>query len=202
MSSRNLPAYGQVGRRIKEERLRAGLTLSELAKRVGVSTSYVSLVENNKSVPSLKILDQICTSLSIHLSMLFAEHEEKAPESHAVFREAAHVTLNVSEGRQIRVLMPRDDLPLKAVRMLIRPGDDHDSFSAHEGVEFGYVVRGGVEFTFREADGGEKRMDCAAGDSFLYDAMRPHRILNSGAVEAELMLVAVSTMSMPVQPIP
>ncbi len=196
MSSRNFPAFGQVGRRIRKERRRAGLTLTELAKRVGVSPSYISLVENGKSVPSLKILDQICTSLSIHLSMLFAAHEENAPESHAVFREATHINLNVSERRQIRFLMPRDDLPLKAVRLLIQPGDDHGSFSTHEGVEFGYVVRGGVDFTIREANGKESRTACAAGDSFLYDAMRPHRFLNTGGVEAELMLVAVSTMSM------
>lgn len=196
MSSKNLPTYEQVGRRIKEERLRAGLTLNELAKRVGVSTSYISLVENNKSVPSLKILDQICTSLSIHISMLFAEHEEKAPDSYAVFRDECHISLNVSDKRLIRVLMPKDNLPLKAVQVLIQPGDGHDSFSTHEGIEFGYVVRGSIDLDIKEQNGGESKVVCNTGDSFIYDAMRPHRFLNNGEVEVELMLISLSNLTM------
>ncbi len=196
MGSKNLPMYDQVGRRIKEERLRAGLTLNELAQRVGVSASYISLVENNKSVPSLKILDKICTSLSMHLSLLFMEHEEKESEAFAVFRGESHLALDVSDKRRLRILMPKDTLPLEAVQLLIRPGDAHDSFSTHEGVEFGYVARGSVEFTLVEQNGKERKIDCNAGDSLLYDAMRPHRFLNRGKIEAELMLITVSTLSM------
>lgn len=196
MRSKSLPSYEQVGRRIKEERLRAGLTLNELAKRVGVSTSYISLVENSKSVPSLKILDQICTSLSIHISMLFAEHEEKVPDSFAVFRDDTHVSLNVSDKRLIRVLMPKDNLPLKAVQVVIQPGDSHDSFSTHEGIEFGFVVRGRIDLSLKEQDGEEKKITCNRGDSFIYDAMRPHRFINRGDTEVELMLIALSNLTM------
>ena len=42
----------------------------ELAKMVGVSTNYMSLIENNRRIPSLRLLEKIAHVLKIELSSL------------------------------------------------------------------------------------------------------------------------------------
>jgi transcriptional regulator with XRE-family HTH domain len=186
------PGFEHVGRRIKEERLRSGLTLSELAKAVGVSISYISLVENAKSVPSLKILDRICTRLSIHLSNLFSEEERRTPRGFSVFRRQNHVVVDVTDKRTLRFLLPKTELPVEPVQLRILPGEERGSFSSHKGIEFGYIVRGEVEFTVRDQAG----VVCGEGDSIIYDAGLPHLFVNWGGVEAELLVVGLSNLAL------
>ncbi len=47
-----------VGSKLKEHRLQKGLTQLELAKKIGVSESYICQIENGKIV-SLKKLDKL-----------------------------------------------------------------------------------------------------------------------------------------------
>lgn len=184
--------FENVGKRIKEERLRSGMTLSELAKAAGVSTSYVSLVENAKAVPSLKILDKICTRLSIHLSALFSETETSNAKGFSVFRRRSHKVVDVSEKRKMQLLLPKTELPLEPVHLKIMPGDDYKSFSTHKGIEFGYVVKGEVDFTVRDKGG----TVCRAGDTIIYNSMLPHCFVNNGAAEAELLLISMPDMTL------
>lgn len=179
--------FEYVGARIKNARMRSGLTLAELAKGVGVSTSYISLVENGKSVPSLKILDKICTRLSMHLSALFIDDGKTRTKNFSVFRRQGHIVVDVSDTRRLRVLLPKAKLPLEPVHLTIMPGDEHDSLSTHKGVEFGYVVKGEVELVIK----GEGDAVCHAGDSFVYDAMTPHTLKNHLDETAELLLVTL-----------
>jgi transcriptional regulator with XRE-family HTH domain/quercetin dioxygenase-like cupin family protein len=60
-----------VGARIREGRQRRGLSLRELAARVGVSASMLSQVENAKSLASVSTLHALVTELDISLDELF-----------------------------------------------------------------------------------------------------------------------------------
>lgn len=184
--------FENVGRRIKEERSRSGMTLAELAKAVGVSASYISLVENAKAIPSLTILDKICTRFSIHLSTLFSETEKPAAKGFAVFRRRSHVVVDITDRRKLQVLLPKSVLPLEPVHLKIMPGDTHNSFSTHKGIEFGYVIAGEVEFAIRD----KAATVCRAGDSFIYDAMEPHAFVNHGKVDVELLFVALPNLTL------
>lgn len=65
---------GRVQRKIKQE---------ELAKLIGVSTSYISLIERNQRVPTIETLENICKALNMKVSqiILLAEALEKDSES-------------------------------------------------------------------------------------------------------------------------
>ena len=184
--------YRHVGRRIKDERLRSELTLAELAKSAGVSASYISLVENGKAIPSLKILDRICTRLSVHLSALFSEDETKPAKGFTVFRRRGHIHVDLSDKRRLRMLLPKTALPLEPVHLTIQPGDGYNNFTVHKGVEFGYVIQGEVEFSIRDRSGAA----CHTGDSLVYDAMLPHSFVNTGEADAELLLVGMPNLTM------
>jgi transcriptional regulator with XRE-family HTH domain len=58
------------GYAIKFCRQQRGFTIPTLAKKAGLSTSYVSLLENNARDPSLSALQKIAAGLSVPLSVL------------------------------------------------------------------------------------------------------------------------------------
>src|SRR5690349_8943713 len=62
-----------IGKTIKFLRSAKGLKQSDLAKKVKVSTNYISLIENDKREPSLSFLRELASVLDIPVSLLFLE---------------------------------------------------------------------------------------------------------------------------------
>ena len=60
-----------LGRRIREERVRQGMSLRGLAREVGVSASMVSQIETSKTRPSVSTLYAITSALGISIEDLF-----------------------------------------------------------------------------------------------------------------------------------
>ena len=64
-----------IGERIREARKRAGLSQDELASRINVNRSYLSLVENGKSSPTYEFLEKIASGLNLSAQDLVLGHE-------------------------------------------------------------------------------------------------------------------------------
>jgi transcriptional regulator with XRE-family HTH domain/mannose-6-phosphate isomerase-like protein (cupin superfamily) len=60
-----------LGPRLRQARLNAGLTLRELARQLGVSASFVSQLENGKSQPSVATLYSLSQLLDVSIDQLF-----------------------------------------------------------------------------------------------------------------------------------
>jgi transcriptional regulator with XRE-family HTH domain/quercetin dioxygenase-like cupin family protein len=60
-----------IGERLREERIRRGLSVRGLARDVGVSASLISQIETEKSKPSVSTLYAITTALGISIEDLF-----------------------------------------------------------------------------------------------------------------------------------
>jgi len=67
-----------LGSRLKDLRLKAGLTLRELARKAGVSPSFVSQIENGKSQPSVATLYTFAQLLDVSIDELFDQRSELA----------------------------------------------------------------------------------------------------------------------------
>ena len=77
-----MPA-SSVGQRIRDERLKRGMSLRALARAVGVSPSLISQIETAKSQPSVSTLYAITTALGMSVQDAFTEPTaaaEVAPE--------------------------------------------------------------------------------------------------------------------------
>jgi transcriptional regulator with XRE-family HTH domain len=61
------------GERIKALRLAKGATQIDLAERVGIEQSYLSLLENGKQEPCLRVIEMLATGLETSLSKLFKD---------------------------------------------------------------------------------------------------------------------------------
>src|SRR6478672_5210988 len=73
----------RVGSRLRTERKRRGISLRELARRVGVSPSLVSQIELDRVNPSVSTLYALVTELGITMSEVF---NDGAPEPAPVLR--------------------------------------------------------------------------------------------------------------------
>src|ERR1041384_4403834 len=72
-----------LGSRLKDLRLKAGLTLRETARKIGVSPSFVSQIENGKSQPSVATLYTFARLLDVSIDELFDPRSERARPARA-----------------------------------------------------------------------------------------------------------------------
>jgi transcriptional regulator with XRE-family HTH domain len=100
------------GRAIRIVRTARGLSQAQLADRLSVGTSHVSLLEAGKRRPSVELLDELATALTVppHLLTLLASDSEDI-ENPANAEEIARLAKAL-----LRVLVSGDEqptLPLK-----------------------------------------------------------------------------------------
>ena len=60
-----------LGKRIQHLRIKRGMTQERLAETVKVSATFLSMVENGKDTPSLKLLYRIAAMLDVKVADLF-----------------------------------------------------------------------------------------------------------------------------------
>src|SRR6476659_3240078 len=69
----------RVGGRLRAERERRGMSLRELARRVGVSPSLVSQIELDRVNPSVSTLYALVSELGMTMSDVFGDGAQPAP---------------------------------------------------------------------------------------------------------------------------
>lgn len=51
-------------------RKRNRITLTDMAKKVGISKGYLSLIENNRKSPNIEVIENICKELDCELRII------------------------------------------------------------------------------------------------------------------------------------
>src|SRR5918996_1531033 len=88
-----------VGRRLRANREERGLSLRELARRLGMSPSAISQIETGKSRPSVSTLYAMVSELGISLDDLFTPTEVKRPTKAAPPAAAPDATGSRADSR-------------------------------------------------------------------------------------------------------
>jgi quercetin dioxygenase-like cupin family protein/DNA-binding Xre family transcriptional regulator len=163
--------FGGALRSLRRERR---LSLQEVSAATGISASFLSLVENDKSDITLGRLITLSQFYDVHISDLIP-HTSRDP---VVIRanEQQHLASR-SEGIDIYLLgpdgLPRRMLPLIAV---FAPGGQLAEWSEHEGEEYIYVLEGCIRLELE----GHEPVVLEAGDGAYYRADRPHSFATVG----------------------
>src|SRR5581483_5797077 len=87
-----------VGSLIRRERQKQGLSLRELARRVGVSASMLSQVETDRTRPSVSTIYGIATELGLSIDALLSDTEVTGLGETGAAGEAAAVAVAGSAG--------------------------------------------------------------------------------------------------------
>lgn len=70
----------EIGKRIKELRTLKNIKSGDLSKKVGISPTFLSYLENGTKNPSLDTLQKICSELGITLGEFFSSENAKLPK--------------------------------------------------------------------------------------------------------------------------
>jgi len=170
-----------VGERLKTLRNHMGLSQRRLADLAQVPHGLISMIETNRSSPSVSSLRKILGGLGISMSEFF---EPDSPASDQVFftpAEARDLTsLLFSEKRTsggkvaLRQIGDARRHNLQILHETYDPGADTGQVMLeHFGSEGGIVVSGEIEVTV-----GPQAKVLKAGDSYLFSSSVPHRFRN------------------------
>jgi transcriptional regulator with XRE-family HTH domain len=167
-----------LGQRLRSLREVHGLSQRELAKRAGVSNAVISLIEQNKTSPSVGLLKKVLGCIPISLADFFAM--EALPRARVFFSAEELVEI---AGGAVSYRQVGRDLSARALQILherYQPGaDTGEALLRHEAEEGGVVIQGELEVTV-----GDQRRVLRAGEAFYFDSRLPHRFRNPGDVEA------------------
>lgn len=174
-----------VGKRLRELRTGFGYSIKKLADKSGLAVNTLSLIENEKSSPSVNTLEQLAHALEIPLTCFFESSRERPK---IIKTKSGHRRKMLFEG-----MLLEDcglDLEDKSIQPLIvtLPSNmtDGSEPSLHTGYEFVYCLSGCVDYYFN----GDKYSLCK-GDSLLMEASFPHRWINPYEEPAVYLLVMV-----------
>jgi transcriptional regulator with XRE-family HTH domain len=194
-----------LGARLRAERLRQGMSLREMARRLGVSPSALSQIETGKAQPSVSKLFDIVNLLNTSLDGLLVGAQAAAgdppaptqprptPEgpvvvshrlSHrpemegflSVQRTGEHEVLQLDSGVEWRRLTSGSLPGVEFLHLTYHPG----SCSSSEGA---FMRHAGQEFGYVLSgkllvEVGFDAHELSAGDSISFPATTPHRLSN------------------------
>jgi transcriptional regulator with XRE-family HTH domain len=181
--------YPDLGVRLKMLRKGKGISQTELARLVGVTSSTISQVENNLIYPSLPALLKMAEVLSVEVSSFFQSSKDR---THRIV---------FPSGNPVEAAFP--DLPNKSIRgTLLTPtgfqgraepyiieipaGESLRHFFVHKGEELGYILSGELHITLG------KRTDVAhTGDMIYLTTEVPDQWKNPGPRVARILWVKI-----------
>ncbi len=180
-----------VGVRLKEARLTAGLSQRELASRANVPHGLISLIEKNKCSPSVSSLRKITGGLPMTLGEFFKEDDKPNDQFFFSRDQMRNLTPGIAWARrkgQGRIDFWQIGDAKKANLQLIferyEPGaDTGETLWQHESHEGGMILRGELEITV-----GNRVSVLKVGEGFIFDSRLPHRYRNIGAEVCEIIL--------------
>lgn len=170
-----------VGARLKGLRRQFGLSQRQLALAAGVPHGQISMIETNRSSPSVANLRKILSGFGISMSEFFEPDATPSQQSFFAPQDLRDLTSllyagNASALRKITIKQVGDAKAhgLQILHEVYDPGaDTGHSMIEHEANEGGIVVSGEVEVTV-----GDKVRVLKAGDAYLFNSRAPHRFRN------------------------
>lgn len=159
-----------IGSKLRDLRLKNGLTQEELADRAELSKGFISQLENDLTSPSIATLIDILTLLGSSLSKFFAGYDD---EPQIVFTPEDYFEKRYDDEAITWIVPTAQKNAMEPIIVELIKGASTDADIPHEGEEFGYVLSGAVEVVT-----GERSTVANAGDSFYFQSDKRHYIRN------------------------
>lgn len=171
-----------IGARLRRLRREQNVSIRCLASKCGISVNTLSLIENNRTSPSLHTLHLLARGLGVPLVTLF---DEDKPEYALVYQQY---------GQRPKMRFPSGTLenlgeglpPLGAEPILVTLDADQVETGdiSHAGREFIYCLKGKVTCVVANQE-----YSLSPGDSLLFDAHAPHHWQNPRSTPSQLLVL-------------
>ncbi|KWW13020.1 MULTISPECIES: XRE family transcriptional regulator [Bacillaceae] len=177
----------QIGKKIKNLRLKKGLTQEELGERTDLSKGYISQLERDLSSPSIETLFNILEVLGCKPTQFF--DEEELVQKVVYEEEAQTFFIDEERGYQIQWLVPEsNEKEMEPIRLTLQEKSEFKQFEPSLSETFGYVLSGRVIVKL-----GTHSYFAHAGESIYFHASDEHQIVNDFEGPSELLLVVTKS---------
>ena len=195
-----------LGPRLKTIRLASEKSLREVARRLEVSPSFLSQIENGKSQPSVATLYALARLLGVPVDTLsaptFDGDAPLTPVDEEIINRSlinhptdawddggARVSLINPQNRSVLTmdtgvrwerLAATHESDINFMEIIYEPGagsNANGEFIQHDGYEYGYAIDGEIEVTI-----GDSVRNLSKNQSIGFDSSIPHRFRNTGSV--------------------
>jgi transcriptional regulator with XRE-family HTH domain len=170
MASRELEQV--IAARTREYRQGAGITIADMADRVGISKAMLSKIENAQTSCSLTTLSRLATGLDVPVTALFRGLDDTReavfiPAGHGaeIVRRGTHVGHHYSLLGALRGAHKR----LEAVLVTLTESSEVFPLFQHAGTELLYMLEGVMVYGH-----GNARYTMRPGDALQLDGEGPH----------------------------
>jgi transcriptional regulator with XRE-family HTH domain len=139
-----------LGARLRATRRGAGLTLRDVAAKVGFSEAYLSQVETGRATPSLASLKKIATGYGVSLVDLVTAGPDV--DEQIVTPRGKRSKLVIRDGEIVKELLVSRQAGKRMEPLLvtIEPGKGSAGQYDHAGEEFGIVLAGRLELAVED----------------------------------------------------
>lgn len=156
----------EVGNRIREIRKAQGMSMKELAQRVGVSYLTIQRIETGEVSPSVAVLSEIAYCLQHPITGFFDK------KIGAQLIKAADQPEIESATLTLKTIVPKG-LINDNISISLGKTDKGKCIDSHknQGIEMTYILKGKCLMTYEG-----KVLEMEAGDIVCFDAERPHAV--------------------------
>jgi len=164
----------QIGKRLKELRKEADLTLKRLAEETKLSVPLLSRIENGLLMPSIPSLQEIANVLKVEIGYFFRREDEKGfVIRRKGERKISNSKTGAKKGRPVykaELLAEGMQNPFMEPAVVTLIGKEEEiECTTHAGQEFCYILDGKVKLTL-----GNKTYVLEKGDSAYWNGSVPH----------------------------
>lgn len=163
------------------------MSMSALARDVGISPSMVSQIERGRTLPSVATLFALATALGADIDVFFGDRVDRsrppaivqpraaqADESRHVVRRGERATVHIGGGVSWERLTPAPLGTVEFLELVYAPGaESSGALYRHPGIEMTCVLEGAFRI-----DIGFEQYHLEPGDSIQFPSSLPHRYLN------------------------
>jgi len=177
----------RIGKKIKNLRLKKGLTQEELGERTDLSKGYISQIERDLSSPSIETFFNILEVLGCSPKEFFDDKDE---EQKVVYTDEDQTEYVDSElGYRIQWLVPEsNENDMEPILLTLEPNGMFKEFEPSPSETYAYVLEGKVKVRL-----GNTYYVAKQGQSIYYQASEEHQIINDFDGVSKLLLVATDS---------
>lgn len=179
----NTAARMDLGNKLKELRIKKGLTQEELADRCELSKGFISQLENDLTSPSIATLIDILQCLGTSLKEFFRD----ADDEQIVFgKEDFFEKTDAELHNKVEWIIPNAQKnKMEPIRVTLEKNGSTYPDLPHEGEEFGYVLSGSITIVI-----GSRTVKAAKGDAFYFTPDSEHYIRANGKTGAVFLWIS------------
>jgi transcriptional regulator with XRE-family HTH domain len=164
----------EIGRKLRQLRLRKKIALVDLGKHTGLSASMLSQLENGKLVPTLPTLARIAMVFDLGVDHFFVDRRRK--RTFALTRQDERIRFPERADAprpayyfECLAFAAQDKLVQAYLAEFPRRNPEDATEHYHDGSEFVHVLDGSLEIRYQD-----ETHTLHPGDSVYFDSTEPH----------------------------